>query len=76
MSIKRRAAMRKLFKGKRKRRAAITRVVIPIPDVVRDAASAAVFLGVDKATAHARASHYYRGGMLEGELLRLVISGD
>jgi hypothetical protein len=76
MSAKRRAAMRKLFK--RKARASRSMKpplpVLPIPDVVRDAASAAVFLGVNKTQARARATEFYRQGMTEGELLRLIIS--
>lgn len=76
MSAKRRAAMRQFFKRKVRRRSAIVRSAVPVPDVVRDAASAAVFLGMNKATARARAGEFYRVGMTEGELLRLIILGD
>lgn len=74
MSAKRRAAMRRFFKRKARRRSVIVRSAVPVPDVVRDAASAAAFLGMNKTTARARAGEFYRAGMTEGELLRLVLN--
>lgn len=78
MSMRR--ALARIFRLGRRGRPPLT-ILAPVAppidnSIVENAASAAVFLGINKRTAKLRAAAFYRAGMSEGELLKAIISGD